>query len=147
MSGIVNRDLNVSQQMSIWQQNYSVLGQSGLIYLAQIPCSMQLMSVASSAFGVSSTCNLGIQIQRFVTGKGLTTIAINGSSLLAITAYSTSGIQLHSVPSVGNSLVQLLAGDNLQIVSSGAGAASYNVSAVLQCLQDFQTQYGLGVGA
>ena len=146
--GIVNRDLEVSQQMNIFTSSYSVLGTSGVINLGQIPYSAQLMAVVTSAFSLSGSPITGVQVQRFIIGKGVTTFAVNGSSLLTVTAYSTSGIQLQSLPAVGNSLVQLLSGDNVQLVTSGANtAASYNVSMVVQCLQDFQSQYGLGLGS
>lgn len=146
--GIINRDLDITQQIDIFDAQYSVAGTSALINLGQVPYSGQLLKVTSSAFGVSGSPILGIQIQRFIAGSGSTVINVNGSSLLTVTAFSTSGMQTHSLPAVGSSLIQLLNGDNLQIVTSVANtAASYSVNAAIQCLQDYKSQYGLGVGS
>jgi hypothetical protein len=144
--GIINRDLDPTQQVETYDAETGVTGVSQLIYFGMIPYQGQIVRIASSAFGVSGTPNLGVQIQRFVTGAGLTTIPVNGSSLLAVTALSTSGIQVHSLPTYGASLVQLLAGDNIQIVTSGANsAATYTINVVVQCLQDIKTQFGLNL--
>lgn len=134
--------------MSIFEGKYLVAGTSAVIYCGQVPCQSQVMKVVSSAYGVSGSPILALQIQRFIAGAGNTVIPLNGSSLLTVTAFSTSGMQSHSVPAPGNSLVQLLAGDQLQVVTSVANtAATYQVSWVIQCLQDFQSQYGLGLGS
>jgi hypothetical protein len=108
------------------------------------PCAQQLLAVASSARGLSGSPIVGLQISRFVVGSGATTIPVNGSSLLTITAFSTSGQQLHSVPAAGSSLVQLLKGDVLQAVTSGANtAATYVFESVVQTLQDVKSDFGL----
>jgi hypothetical protein len=146
--GIINRDLDPTQQWDNFDGQYSIAGTSAVINLGQVPYQGQLLKVTSSAFGVSGSPILGIQIQRFIAGTGYTVISVNGSSLLTVTAFSTSGMQTHSLPAAGNSLVQLLSGDSVQIVTSVANtAASYTVNAVIQCLQDFKSQYGLGVGS
>lgn len=148
MSGIVNRDLNPTQQVDNWDVQPPTTGVSLLLQLASVPYAGRLLQVTSGAFGLSGSPILGIQIQRFIAGSGNTTIPVNGSSLLTVTAYSTSGLQTHSLPAASSTLVQLLPNDQIQFVTSGANtAASYSVNVITQCLQDFKTQYGLFVGA
>lgn len=148
MSGIVNRDKNITEQVDNWYSQTPTTGVSLLIQLAQVPYQGQILKITSSAYGLSGSPILGIQVQRFIVGSGLTTIPVNGSSLLTVAAFSTSGMQTHSLPAAGNSLVQLLVGDQVQFVTSGTNtAASYAVNVVVQCLQDFKTQYSLFVGS
>ena len=146
--GIQNRDKGLNEQVDNWDsQTVSSVGVSQLIQSASVPYTGQLLKVVTSAFGLSGSPTVGIQIQRFITGLGLTTIPVNSSSLLTVSAFSTSGIQTHSLPAVGSSLVQLLPGDAVQLVTSTANtAATYAINMVTQCLQDFKTQYGLFSG-
>lgn len=144
--GIINRDFDPTGQVDNFDSQSSVVGVSLLIQVGQIPYVGRLIAIATSAFSLSGSPTVGVQIQRFIAGSGITTIPLNGSSLLTITAFSTSGIQLHSLPNVGSSLVQLLNGDNIQLVTSTANtAATYVVNAVIQCLQDFKTEYGVNL--
>jgi hypothetical protein len=141
---IVNRDLDPTQQRWTFDAQPAVSSVSTIIHLGIAPCAAQLLVVASTAFGVSGTPNLGVQIQRFVVGSGLTTIPVNGSSLLPVTAYSVSGMQTQSLPATGNTLLQLLKGDDVQLITSGANsAATYVIEAVAQILQDVQSTYGV----
>jgi len=142
---IVNRDKDASEQRYVFTSNQSaVVGVSAIVHLGVAPCAGQLLAVASNAFGLSGSPILGVQIQRFVVGSGLTTIPVNGSSLLTVVAYSTSGLQTHSLPASGSTLVQLLKGDDIQLVTSGANtAANYVAEAVVQILQDIKSDYGV----
>lgn len=142
---IVNRDKDSTEQRYVFGYNSQVtVGVSGVIQLGIAPCGSQLIQVASAAFGLSGSPILGLQIQRFVVGAGNTVIPMNGSSLLTIAAYSTSGLQIHSVPASGATLVQLQKGDLIQCVSSGANtAAQYEIEAVVQILQDVKSDYGV----
>jgi hypothetical protein len=145
--GLQNRDKGINEQVDNWDTQTAVVGVSALIQLTNIPYSGQLLKVTTSAFGLSGSPIVGLQIQRFIVGAGLTTIPINGSSLMTVSAFSTSGLLTHSIPAPGSTLVQLQAGDQLQIVTSVASsAATYATNAVVQCLQDFKTQYGLFAG-
>ena len=146
--GIINRDKNLTEQVDNWDvQTVGVVGVSQLIQLCQVPYTGQLLKCVVSAYGLSGAPTVGLQVQRFIVGSGLTTIPLNGSSLLTISAYSTSGMLTATIPAAGNSLVQLLAGDQLQMVTSTANtAATYCVNSVVQCLQDYKTQYSLFVG-
>jgi len=144
---VVNRDLDPSQQRLNWLNvagTQSVVGVSAILALGIAPCAMQVLAVAVEASGLSGSPTAGIQIQRFVVGSGLTTILVNGSSLLTVQAYSTSGAQAMVLPAAGSTLVQLLRGDQLQMITSAANtAASYVVEAVVQVLQDVKSDFGL----
>jgi hypothetical protein len=142
---IVNRDKDVSEQRYVFTQNTNaVVGVSALIYLGIAPCASQLLQIATNAFGLSGSPTVGAQIQRFVVGSGLTTIPLNGSSLLTITAMSTSGMQTQVLPSTSSTLMQLQKGDEIQLVTSTANTAgTYTTACVVQILQDVKQDYGV----
>jgi hypothetical protein len=140
--GLQNKDKDASEQRVTMSFSSGVVGVSALMTLGIVGCSQTLLAVVSEASGLSAAPIVGLQIQRFVTGVGNTVIALNGSSLLTITAYSTSGLQTHAIPAANTSL--LLQGDVLQAVTSTANsAATYNITAVLQVLQAVRTDYGV----
>ena len=142
---IVNRDFDNSQQRDVFfYSNPLISGTSSLINLAVASCAQQLLVIASEAFGVSGAPQVALQVQRFVVGSsGLTTIALNGSSLLTVLAYSTSGMQTHSIPT-GSTLLLLQKGDLVQAVTSIANTASvYAFECVLLTLQDIKQNYGV----
>lgn len=145
--GIINRDKNITEQVDNWDVQFSVIGVSAIMPLVTVPYVAQLQKVVVAAFGLSGSPQLQLQIQRFIPGTGNTIIALNGSSLLVAQAFSTSGLQTFVIPALSSTLSQLQVGDQLQIATSVANtAATYAVNAVIQCLQDFKTQYGLFSG-
>lgn len=147
MSGIINRDKNLTEQVDNWDVQTAVIGISTLLPLVSVPYVGQLQKVVVAAFGLSGSPQIQLQIQRFIAGSGLTTIPLNGSSLLTIQAFSTSGLQTFTIPALSSTLVQLQANDQLQAVTSTANtAATYSFNCIVQCLQDFKTQYGLFSG-
>lgn len=147
MSGIINRDKNLTEQVDNWDVQTAVIGISVLLPLVSVPYVGQLQKVVVAAFGLSGSPQIQLQIQRFIAGSGLTTIPLNGSSLLTIQAFSTSGLQTFTIPALSSTLVQLQANDQLQAVTSTANtAATYSFNCIVQCLQDFKTQYGLFSG-
>lgn len=147
MSGIINRDKNLTEQVDNWDIQTAVIGISTLLPLVSVPYVGQLQKVVVAAFGLSGSPQIQLQIQRFIAGSGLTTIPLNGSSLLTIQAFSTSGLQTFTMPALSSTLVQLQANDQLQAVTSTANtAATYSFNCIVQCLQDFKTQYGLFSG-
>ena len=149
--GVQNKDKDASEQRVNLVESYGTIagavvsqavGVSAIMNLGVIGCSQTLVAVSSYAAGLSGSPIVGLQVQRFVVGSGLTTIPLNSLSLLTIVAYSTSGPQLHSVPPANASL--LLQGDVLQAVTSVANTASvYRFEAVLQVLQAVRTDYGV----
>jgi len=146
--GFINRDKDLTEQREVLRVSTAVVGVSQLIHIGTVPYTGTLQKVVSAAFGLSGSPITGVQIQRFITVTGFTTIPLNGSSLLTQIAFSTSGLLTHTLPSNASTLVQVQSGDEIQLVTSTANtAATYVVSAVVQCLQDFKTAYGLGSGA
>lgn len=143
--GVQNKDKDASEQRVTLSYNGAsvLLGQSLLINLGLVGSSQTLLAVESSVTGISTGAAWGLQLQRFVVGSGVTTIPLNGSSLLIMLAFSTSGPQAHAIPAANTSL--LLQGDLLQVVTSGAGAVSgpLAITAVLQLLQAVRTDYGV----
>ena len=145
--GIINRDKHLTEQVDNWDIQTAVVGVSQLIQLVQVPYIGQIQRIQVSAYGLSGSPIIGVQIQRFIAGSGLTTIPLNGSSLLTMTAFGTSGMLQCTLPALSSTLVQVQSGDQVQFVTSGANtAASYVANTVIQCLQDFKTQYGLFSG-
>lgn len=141
---IVNRDLDPTQQRILFDASPGLIGVSTIVHLGIAPCASQLLAVATNAFGLSGAPTVGVQVQRFVVGVGLTTIPLNSASLLTIAAMSTSGMQLQTLTAAGTSLVQLLKGDDIQLITSTANtAATYTIEAVIQILQDVQSDYGV----
>lgn len=142
---LLNRDKDASEQRYVFGYNSQVtVGVSGLIQLGIAPCAGQLLAIASAAFGLSGSPILGVQVQRFVVGSGSTVIPVNSSSLLTAVAFSTSGVQSHALSASGTTLVQLLRGDLIQLVTSTANtAAQYEVECVMQILQDVKSDYGV----
>lgn len=141
---IVNRDFDATGQRFDLLVSPGLVGVSTLVHMGIVPCGAQLLAVVTQAFGLSSTPTVGVQIQRFVVGSGLTTIPLNGSSLITIGAMSTSGMQTQILPAAGSTLLLLQKGDVVQLVTSTANsAATYTSAAVLQILQDVRSDYGV----
>jgi hypothetical protein len=145
--GIINRDKNITEQVDNWDVQTTVVGVSIIIPLVNVPYTGNIQKVVMSAFGLSGSPQIQLQIQRFIVGTGNTIITLNGSSLLTAQAYSTSGLQTFVLPSLSSTLIQLQPNDQLQAVTSVANtAATYSFNSIIMCLQDFKTQYGLFVG-
>ena len=144
--GIESKDLD--QSLDRAYMSYAT-GQSTLIPLAVViplgivGCSQTLLAVTSSALGITGSPIWGLQVRRYVPAVGLTVIALNGSSLLTLTAFATAGVQAHSIPPANSSL--LLQGDQLEVITSGAntGAIGIAITAVLGVLQSVRTDYGV----
>lgn len=143
---LVNRDKDASEQRDVLTYTSpAVVGVSLLVNLGIAPCAQQMIAIQVAAFGLSSTPILNFQINRFITGLGNTTIIGGFTSLSIAAAFGTSGPAATLVPlTAGSTLVQLLRGDLVQVVTSGANsAANYVISAVVQTLQDVKTNYGV----
>lgn len=142
--GLQNKDKDASearQYMSF--SSAAAVGISAVIPLGVVGCSQTLLAVTSSVAGLSGAPIWGLQVQRFIVGTGNTVIPLNGSSLLTLTATSTSGVQAHAIPAANSSL--FLQGDVLQVISSGANSAVIpaTITAVLGVLQAVKTDYGV----
>lgn len=134
--GIQNRDLDVSEQQHVFEENLGATGQSVLRTICDVPYPASLQSVKIVAQGLSSVSTLNLQVQRFITGTGVTAIA-GGATALTVLAMSTSGPMSMVLAAAGSSFLQLQAGDCIQVISSGAGAVTdLAVAVVLKALQD-----------
>lgn len=138
--GIINRDMDASQQKFALQMNIqnSVTGEVGL--LGVLPFPVTVSAARASVIGLSGAPTATLGIQRFIAGSGNTTINI--ASALTLTAQGTSGVQSFSLSS---SSIQLQAGDVLQITHGAANAAAKQVcvSVVCQAVQDIRSFYGV----
>ena len=144
--GIESKDLDQSLDRAYmqWTSGYSTIIQTAVSFpIGVVGCSQTLLNVTSSVFGISGAPIWGLQVRRFVVGAGLTVIALNGSSLLTLTAFGTSGVQAHVIPPTNASL--LLQGDVLEVITSVANTAVNGaaVTAVLGVLQSVRTDYGV----
>jgi len=119
-----------------------------------IPYPAILAAIDIAAFGLSGAPGWQFNILRFIAGLGSTAVAV-GVSVLTVVGFGTSGMQqIAGVSSAGvapvlapqgSSLAQLLAGDLIQIVSSGANTAvnASVVSVVIKKTQDVLSQFGI----
>lgn len=143
---LVNRDKDGSEQRDIWNYNSNaVIGVSVALNLFVAPCASQLLAIQVAAYGLSSTPTLNFNIQRFVVGAGVTTLATGFTALAVGAAYGTSGALAVITPlTAGSTLVQLQKGDVVQCITSTANsAASYTMDVVTQTLQDIKQTYGV----
>lgn len=154
---IVNRDMDPSQQNGLLECSIpTVLGVSSIVLIDIVPAPILVKSVEIAAQGLSGTPIWNFAVQRFYGGSGLTTItALTGA--VTVTSMGTSGVMGSlagtggsgvpngiSLATTGSSLLQLIAGDVVQIVTSGAASAvlSAKVKLVVQYLQDVKTTFG-----
>lgn len=110
------------------------------LFVAPYPCKLKQVKV--TAVGASGSPQHAMQIHRFVTGAGETTITVVAAA--AVTAFGTSGLFGASLPASGSSLVQLQTGDILEVVSSVANTnfTDCTYAVVLEALQDIKTYFG-----
>jgi hypothetical protein len=163
---ITNRDFDASAQTEKFFYSSGTIGVSQLINIAVASLGCAPVVIYSQAFGLSGSPIVGLQIQRFIAGAGLTTIQLNGSSLTTITAYSTSGAQSLPLPFSftskaidalsypgfvntayqASSLLFMNTGDVLQVVTSGANsAAQYCFQTLFFVLEDIRNDFKLGI--
>jgi len=137
--GIINRTLADSEQKKQMDQVISTTKTAVSYPIYRAPCAMVISDARSAMMGISGTPTSTLQIQRFVAGAGLTTIAISGA--LTVTAQGTSGPQQYSLPAAGSSLLNLSAGDVVVATQGGAnaGADALYVALVVSSLQDIRT--------
>lgn len=149
---IVNRDKDVSEQRDVVNVALDrtasgisagimnpVVATSSTFVLFVASRPMQLVCGAFSAYGLSSTPNYQVWVQRFA--GGITTTQVGPS--VAPTAFGTSGSIAWSALAAAVSY-PLQAGDQLLLTSTGANTASatLQVSLVLKSLQDIKTDFG-----
>jgi hypothetical protein len=148
---LVNRDKDQSEQRDVYQVQCGNIATGATVPLMSAPNPCQIVSVQESAVGISGAPVHTLFVCRFVVGTGTTTIAL--SATLSPTAFGTSGLVGWSTASFGvttpaqgnTTAVQLLQGDQLFLVSTGANTSAYQpvVTIVTKALQDIKTHFGL----
>lgn len=139
---IVNRDVDVSEQRKTLNVSYGAVGISIQLLLTEHAVASEIQAVRVAALGVSGSPVLTFGINRFIAGTGGTVVG-GGFTTLTLTSVGTSGLQTVAVGAPGNSLVQLLAGDAIQVITSGANSAvtSMVISVVVKELVDIKNQF------
>jgi len=149
---IVNRDKDASEQRDVVQVSLDrtasgisagimnpVVGTASTFVLLTATRPTQLVCGAFSAYGLSSTPNYQVWVQRFAGGITATQV---GPSV-APTAFGTSGSIAWSALAAAASY-PLQAGDQLLLTSTGSNTASalLQVTLVTKALQDIKTDFG-----
>lgn len=132
--GIQNRSLEDEQKKELHCSliRGSATGESDIVFHA--PHAMDIDSAKLSAVGLSGSPTAQLQIQRFVTGAGQTTIALGPA--VTLVAVGTSGPQSFSFSSTA-----LQAGDQIVATHAGTNAAvdQLAVAMVVEATQDIKS--------
>lgn len=141
--GIVNRDLDPSQQKGIYTTNLQATATGVTLALGIIANQGTLDGVRVAANGVSGAPVWSFFLDRFIVGTGLTSI-IAGFTSLTVTAYGTSGPQSVVTVAAGNTLLNVLTGDVLCVSTTGSNTAvvSGAIDWVVKATQDIKSTYG-----
>jgi hypothetical protein len=146
---IVNRNLDVSLQRVVYQQEYTganlVNGASGTLVFVPYPCNLDAAAIA--LYGISGSPQFQLSVNRWngTSGVAGTFIVAVGSSNTP-NAYGVSGGFTMIIPAIGSTLTQLQTNDVLLYAQTGgtsAGAGNAIISIVLRPLQDNKTHHGI----
>lgn len=145
--GIINREKDQSERRTLISGALEPLTTGVTYSVASMPWPCILEQIMVSAVGLSGAPVLTPIVLRFIPSVGLTAITAIGQTL-TLGDYGTSGVLGFSLVSQGStsaSLCQLLAGDILALISSGANtaAASAQFGIVVKPTQDIKTFYGI----
>lgn len=143
--GIVNRTLDSSQQKDTLQFSQAADIVTGItLQCIQVPSNSTLLAITVAASGLSGTPTYGFGIGRFIVGSGYTFIT-GGATTITARAFGTSGSVGATLATSGSTLLNLISGDVLTLVSAGSNAAvkQLNVAFVVQNLQDIKTAFGM----
>lgn len=146
----INRSMDGSSQVQTSTVNVStaVAASAGIsynVFQAPWPCTLRGVFVAAS--GLSGAVSQSVDILRF-NGVGGTTLIPSVGSTMTVLAYGTSfAYQGFSMAAPGSTLLNLQAGDVVQLVQqfSGGNVAVRDeaVTVVVQPIQDILTQFGV----
>lgn len=142
---IVNRDLDSSEQKKVLSVGYANDIATGVTLMCvQVPYPAELKAIQLAVTGLSGTPTYAFGVGRFIAGSGYTFMS-GGATTMTGRAFGTSGAVAGSLASSGSSLLQLLAGDVLTLVTGGSNAAvkQLQVSFVVQALQDIKSNFGV----
>jgi hypothetical protein len=148
--GLINRDKDASEQRDVWTwTTNTAVGVSQSLNLFIAPFSCQVLGLQVAAFGLSATPTLNWNIQRFIVGSGVTTLATGFTTATVGAAFGTSGpigatgvgVGLQGL-TAGTSLLTMQKGDIFICISSTANsAATYAQSIITQRLQDITSDF------
>lgn len=142
---ITNRGLDQSEQRKVvgTKLGATATGVTAIVDFVAYPCVLEKAQFA--AFGLSGAPTYQLVVNRFIAGAGAT--AINVGSANAVPAFGTSGVLAvgASLPASGSTLLNLLPGDVVMVLSAGANTAATGlaVSMVLRPIQDIKINFGL----
>ena len=140
---IMNRDLDVTQQMDTIQASFGVVATGATVVAAMVPSQSTLQAVKVSAFGLSGSPTYDLRILRFIVGAGVTSIAGGATTLTPLT-FGTSGMASMVLASAGSTLLNLLPNDLITLTSGGSNAAAtVAVAVVVQNIQDLKQSFGV----
>lgn len=141
---IANRTLDASEQRKIFQVQTGLLatGATGTIAVVPWPCILDAGEMV--AFGLSSTPNYSLVVNRFIVGTGVTAITIAVGTSNVPNAFGTSGPSAMVLPAAGSTLLQLLPNDVLMYQSGVANSAAtgFAMSISLKPIQDIKVVHG-----
>src|SRR5689334_11737827 len=126
---IVNRDLDPSEQKVEYQLQLSggltTIATGATAWIALMPYPGVIQSMRAAGAGLSGAPLVNLQVLRFAAGA--TTIAVSISGLV-VAEFGTSGILGYSgLAAAGSTLLNVQAGDVLQMQTAGANTAARNM--------------------
>lgn len=141
---VVNRSLDASEQRDTYVANFAATGTAATFQVAMFPSAGVLEGIRMAGFGVSGSPLANVNILRFITGAGVTTIG-GVATQLAFTAVGTSGVQSMVLAAAGSSLLSIQAGDILTATITGANSnlLGLSVAAVVKNTQEIKTSFGI----
>lgn len=142
--GIINRDRNITEQRADLLCAVEPMVTGVTYLLASIPFAGAIEQMVVNARGLSGSPVINPVIFRFNIGLGVTAIVGIGNTL-TVTEYGTSGPVGVSLTTPGSSLLNVLPGDILAMVTGTANTAadSVAISFVVRATEDFKSHYGV----
>ena len=147
--GILNRTMDVSEQKEVYSQVFAsggvggsmIAGIGSTLQLAPLPSPGTLQAAIVSCQGASVAATSSLEIFRFIPGAGVTTISGLGASF-TIPAMGVSGYLSVSLVAAGSTLLNLLAGDQVQMRTGANTCVLPSLSIVVKKTQDIVARFG-----
>jgi len=144
--GILNRTMEPSEKLEVLSSTFN--GPTGVIAVGAtlmgcfVPSAGTLRGVAVTCQGASIVPTSSVQIVRFIPGAGATTLSGIGASFL-IPAIGVSGFLSVSLVAAGSAVLNLLAGDCIQVILGVNSASGVQLSATYAKTQDIVSRFGI----
>ncbi len=143
---VTNRALDTSEQKRAFSSSVGKKSApnvtSSTCMIGVVPFRSELRNLTVAGFGLSGAPTAELRIQRFIPGAGGTLIAPGIS--LTVPEMGVSGPVSASLPASGSTLLNLLAGDMLVLLTGTANTSSDTmvVGYVLKALEDIKADFG-----